>query len=277
MKLTGKFAGEPKNLLHEFDGCLKPGEMCLVLGRPGSGCVQFSSLIVPLSRTEAASDAPRPPRLQLLDVPQDDRQPASRLHGHQRRRLVRRHPRRRDGQALPRRGRLQPGGRRPCGDAHGRPDAPLRPARQDAGQAPPRQDQEAVQRGGHGALPAHARHPAHAQHQGRQRLRARRLGRRAQARLDRRDDGDPGVRRLVGQLDSRSRRLDRSRLRQGAARPHRRPPDGDVRLALPGRRGHLRAVRQGPRHRRGSASLLRPCARGEAVHGASHSPPFDGV
>ncbi|GAA5926233.1 hypothetical protein JCM3775_000963 [Rhodotorula graminis] len=45
MKLTGKFAGEPKNLLHEFDGCLKPGEMCLVLGRPGSGCSTFLKTI----------------------------------------------------------------------------------------------------------------------------------------------------------------------------------------------------------------------------------------
>lgn len=34
---TGPFKPSPINILHEFDGCLKPGEMCLVLGRPGSG------------------------------------------------------------------------------------------------------------------------------------------------------------------------------------------------------------------------------------------------
>ncbi|BGP44752.1 ATP-binding cassette transporter snq2 [Rhodotorula kratochvilovae] len=45
MKITGKFGGESKNLLHEFDGCLKPGEMCLVLGRPGSGCSTFLKTI----------------------------------------------------------------------------------------------------------------------------------------------------------------------------------------------------------------------------------------
>lgn len=37
---TGPFKPSPINILHEFDGCLKPGEMCLVLGRPGSGCVR---------------------------------------------------------------------------------------------------------------------------------------------------------------------------------------------------------------------------------------------
>ncbi|GAA6025845.1 hypothetical protein JCM10207_002683 [Rhodosporidiobolus poonsookiae] len=47
MKLTktGFFKPNPKNLLHEFDGCLKPGEMCLVLGRPGSGCTTFLKTI----------------------------------------------------------------------------------------------------------------------------------------------------------------------------------------------------------------------------------------
>jgi len=44
LKVTGKLMGPPKNLLHEFDGCLKPGEMCLVLGRPGSGCVSPSAV-----------------------------------------------------------------------------------------------------------------------------------------------------------------------------------------------------------------------------------------
>ncbi|GAA5952195.1 hypothetical protein JCM10213_004061 [Rhodosporidiobolus nylandii] len=42
---TGFFKPNPKNLLHEFDGCLKPGEMCLVLGRPGSGCTTFLKTI----------------------------------------------------------------------------------------------------------------------------------------------------------------------------------------------------------------------------------------
>lgn len=44
MKLThmGPFKLKPVDILHEFDGCLKPGEMCLVLGRPGSGCVSYS-------------------------------------------------------------------------------------------------------------------------------------------------------------------------------------------------------------------------------------------
>ncbi|GAA5991262.1 hypothetical protein JCM10908_003228 [Rhodotorula pacifica] len=42
---TGPFKLDPKNVLHEFDGCLKPGEMCLVLGRPGSGCTTFLKTI----------------------------------------------------------------------------------------------------------------------------------------------------------------------------------------------------------------------------------------
>ncbi|GAA5871103.1 hypothetical protein JCM8547_005358, partial [Rhodosporidiobolus lusitaniae] len=42
---SGPFKPSPKNLLHEFDGCLKPGEMCLVLGRPGSGCTTFLKTI----------------------------------------------------------------------------------------------------------------------------------------------------------------------------------------------------------------------------------------
>ncbi|GAA5979902.1 hypothetical protein JCM11641_007581 [Rhodosporidiobolus odoratus] len=42
---TGFFKPNPKPLLHEFDGCLKPGEMCLVLGRPGSGCSTFLKTI----------------------------------------------------------------------------------------------------------------------------------------------------------------------------------------------------------------------------------------
>ncbi|GAA5843719.1 hypothetical protein JCM11251_003474 [Rhodosporidiobolus azoricus] len=35
----------PRDLLAKFDGCLKPGEMCLVLGRPGSGCTTFLKTI----------------------------------------------------------------------------------------------------------------------------------------------------------------------------------------------------------------------------------------
>ncbi|KWU42587.1 hypothetical protein RHOSPDRAFT_20945 [Rhodotorula sp. JG-1b] len=42
---TGPFKLSPINILHEFDGCLKPGEMCLVLGRPGSGCTTFLKTI----------------------------------------------------------------------------------------------------------------------------------------------------------------------------------------------------------------------------------------
>lgn len=35
------FAPKPKTILHSSSGVLKPGEMCLVLGRPGSGCSTF--------------------------------------------------------------------------------------------------------------------------------------------------------------------------------------------------------------------------------------------
>jgi ABC-type multidrug transport system fused ATPase/permease subunit len=35
------FAPKPKTILHTSSGVLKPGEMCLVLGRPGSGCSTF--------------------------------------------------------------------------------------------------------------------------------------------------------------------------------------------------------------------------------------------
>ncbi|GAA6008132.1 hypothetical protein JCM10207_007040 [Rhodosporidiobolus poonsookiae] len=45
MQLAGISSDSPRNLLHEFDGCLKPGEMCLVLGRPGSGCTTFLKTI----------------------------------------------------------------------------------------------------------------------------------------------------------------------------------------------------------------------------------------
>lgn len=35
--------GKPpvRELLSNFDGCVRPGEMLLVLGRPGSGCSTF--------------------------------------------------------------------------------------------------------------------------------------------------------------------------------------------------------------------------------------------
>ncbi|GAA5882789.1 hypothetical protein JCM16303_002456 [Sporobolomyces ruberrimus] len=42
---TGPFKASPRNLLQSFDGCLKPGELCLVLGRPGSGCTTFLKTI----------------------------------------------------------------------------------------------------------------------------------------------------------------------------------------------------------------------------------------
>jgi hypothetical protein len=35
------FAPKPKTILHTSSGVMKPGEMCLVLGRPGSGCSTF--------------------------------------------------------------------------------------------------------------------------------------------------------------------------------------------------------------------------------------------
>lgn len=44
MKLP-KFAPKPKNLLEGFSGVAKPGEMVLVLGRPGSGCSTFLKTI----------------------------------------------------------------------------------------------------------------------------------------------------------------------------------------------------------------------------------------
>ncbi|KAL8291281.1 hypothetical protein RQP46_002259 [Phenoliferia psychrophenolica] len=45
LKHTSLFTPKPKNLLSEFDGCAKPGEMVLVLGRPGSGCTTFLKTI----------------------------------------------------------------------------------------------------------------------------------------------------------------------------------------------------------------------------------------
>ncbi|ORY72886.1 pleiotropic drug resistance ABC transporter [Leucosporidium creatinivorum] len=45
IQLSGFSKPTPKDLLVGFDGCLKPGEMCLVLGRPGSGCTTFLKTI----------------------------------------------------------------------------------------------------------------------------------------------------------------------------------------------------------------------------------------
>ncbi|SCV67921.1 BQ2448_42 [Microbotryum intermedium] len=45
LKHTKMFKPAPKNLLHSFDGFVRPGEMCLVLGRPGSGCSTFLKTI----------------------------------------------------------------------------------------------------------------------------------------------------------------------------------------------------------------------------------------
>lgn len=35
------FAPKPKTILRKNSGLLQPGEMCLVLGRPGAGCSTF--------------------------------------------------------------------------------------------------------------------------------------------------------------------------------------------------------------------------------------------
>ncbi|KAK4046639.1 ATP-binding cassette transporter snq2 [Microbotryomycetes sp. JL201] len=45
MKKAGMFKFPERNLLNEFDGCAKPGEMVFVLGRPGSGCTTFLKTI----------------------------------------------------------------------------------------------------------------------------------------------------------------------------------------------------------------------------------------
>ncbi|WVQ86013.1 hypothetical protein IAT38_008181 [Cryptococcus sp. DSM 104549] len=39
------FAPKPKTILHKTSGSLRPGEMCLVIGRPGSGCSTFLKTI----------------------------------------------------------------------------------------------------------------------------------------------------------------------------------------------------------------------------------------
>lgn len=37
--------GQRRNLIHDFTGCVRDGEMLLVLGRPGSGCSTFLKVI----------------------------------------------------------------------------------------------------------------------------------------------------------------------------------------------------------------------------------------
>jgi ATP-binding cassette subfamily G (WHITE) protein 2 (SNQ2) len=41
----GKQPTAPKTILHSFDGAVRPGEMVLVLGRPGAGCSSFLKTI----------------------------------------------------------------------------------------------------------------------------------------------------------------------------------------------------------------------------------------
>ncbi|KAG8704963.1 hypothetical protein FRC08_001922 [Ceratobasidium sp. 394] len=43
--LLGKQPVAPKTILHSFDGAVRPGEMVLVLGRPGAGCSSFLKTI----------------------------------------------------------------------------------------------------------------------------------------------------------------------------------------------------------------------------------------
>ncbi|CCO36283.1 ABC transporter G family member 11 AltName: Full=ABC transporter ABCG,11 [Rhizoctonia solani AG-1 IB] len=43
--LLGKKPSAPKTILHSFNGAVRPGEMVLVLGRPGSGCSSFLKTI----------------------------------------------------------------------------------------------------------------------------------------------------------------------------------------------------------------------------------------
>lgn len=40
-----RFRPTAKQILHSFTGCVKPGELCLVLGRPNSGCSTFLKVI----------------------------------------------------------------------------------------------------------------------------------------------------------------------------------------------------------------------------------------
>ncbi|KAG8747761.1 hypothetical protein FRC11_012255, partial [Ceratobasidium sp. 423] len=43
--LMGKKPSAPKTILHSFNGAVRPGEMVLVLGRPGAGCSSFLKTI----------------------------------------------------------------------------------------------------------------------------------------------------------------------------------------------------------------------------------------
>ncbi|CAE6460847.1 unnamed protein product [Rhizoctonia solani] len=43
--LLGKKPSAPKTILHSFNGAVRPGEMVLVLGRPGAGCSSFLKTI----------------------------------------------------------------------------------------------------------------------------------------------------------------------------------------------------------------------------------------
>lgn len=45
--IMGRFAGPPpsKPIISGFNGFVKPGEMCMVLGRPNAGCSTFLKVI----------------------------------------------------------------------------------------------------------------------------------------------------------------------------------------------------------------------------------------
>ncbi|KDN40294.1 hypothetical protein RSAG8_08204, partial [Rhizoctonia solani AG-8 WAC10335] len=45
LSLLGKKPSAPKTILHSFNGAVRPGEMVLVLGRPGAGCSSFLKTI----------------------------------------------------------------------------------------------------------------------------------------------------------------------------------------------------------------------------------------
>lgn len=47
LKLIGVDPTRRENLLRGFDDCAKPGEMDLVIGRPGAGCSTFLRTIAP--------------------------------------------------------------------------------------------------------------------------------------------------------------------------------------------------------------------------------------